>query len=228
MILEIVHRGDEPFDWSRILVRGPQSETFLQGQLSQDVGHLGDTHVASLLLTPTSEVLSTCWIGPLDDGYELIVAREVAEISLSRLKRFHLRVACTLSLEDALSGPFATIGEQVQRGEPGPREFVGLVPQAYGTSFVERTVSFTKGCFTGQELVGRLDARGSNVPWRYVRASGPSLEDIDAALVAKGPEGPKGITTALRDGTAFHVLGFVHRSALDNVVDAAVTLEAIT
>jgi folate-binding protein YgfZ len=28
---------------------------------------------------------------------------------------------------------------------------------------VERTVSFTKGCFTGQELVARLDARGSKV-----------------------------------------------------------------
>jgi folate-binding protein YgfZ len=28
---------------------------------------------------------------------------------------------------------------------------------------VDRTVSFTKGCFTGQELVARLDARGSKV-----------------------------------------------------------------
>jgi folate-binding protein YgfZ len=28
---------------------------------------------------------------------------------------------------------------------------------------VERTVSFTKGCFTGQELVARLDSRGSKV-----------------------------------------------------------------
>jgi folate-binding protein YgfZ len=31
---------------------------------------------------------------------------------------------------------------------------------------VDRTVSFTKGCYTGQELVARLDARGSNVPRR--------------------------------------------------------------
>ena len=33
---------------------------------------------------------------------------------------------------------------------------------------VERTVSFTKGCYTGQELVARIDARGSNVPRRLV------------------------------------------------------------
>ncbi|MFZ0667320.1 MAG: glycine cleavage T C-terminal barrel domain-containing protein [Acidimicrobiales bacterium] len=31
---------------------------------------------------------------------------------------------------------------------------------------VERCVSFTKGCFTGQELVARLDSRGSNVARR--------------------------------------------------------------
>jgi tRNA-modifying protein YgfZ len=31
---------------------------------------------------------------------------------------------------------------------------------------VERTVSFTKGCYTGQELVARLDARGSKVARR--------------------------------------------------------------
>ena len=31
---------------------------------------------------------------------------------------------------------------------------------------VDRCVSFTKGCFTGQELVARLDARGSNVARR--------------------------------------------------------------
>ncbi len=31
---------------------------------------------------------------------------------------------------------------------------------------VERSVSFTKGCYTGQELVARVDSRGSNTPRR--------------------------------------------------------------
>jgi tRNA-modifying protein YgfZ len=39
---------------------------------------------------------------------------------------------------------------------------------------VERTVSFTKGCYTGQELVARLDSRGSNVPRRLVGVVGPA------------------------------------------------------
>ena len=36
-----------------------------------------------------------------------------------------------------------------------PAEIAGLV---------ESSVSFTKGCFTGQELVARIDSRGGNVP----------------------------------------------------------------
>jgi folate-binding protein YgfZ len=36
------------------------------------------------------------------------------------------------------------------------------------TGVVERAVSFTKGCFTGQELVARIDSRGGNVP-RHLR-----------------------------------------------------------
>lgn len=38
-----------------------------------------------------------------------------------------------------------------------------LPPEA---GLVERSVSFTKGCYTGQELVARLDARGNRVPKR--------------------------------------------------------------
>ena len=44
------------------------------------------------------------------------------------------------------------------------------------TGIVDRTVSFTKGCYTGQELVARIDSRGGHVP-RHLRGvvlSGPA------------------------------------------------------
>ena len=40
-----------------------------------------------------------------------------------------------------------------------------LSPTTY-VELVARAVSFTKGCYTGQELVARIDARGSNTPRR--------------------------------------------------------------
>lgn len=52
---------------------------------------------------------------------------------------------------------------RIRAGEPVMgRELDGrTIPQE--TSLAERAVSFTKGCYTGQELVARLDARGANV-----------------------------------------------------------------
>ena len=52
---------------------------------------------------------------------------------------------------------------RIEAGVPmGGRE-VTETTIAAEAGLVERTVSFTKGCFTGQELVARLDARGSKV-----------------------------------------------------------------
>ncbi len=52
------------------------------------------------------------------------------------------------------------------------------------TDLIEWTVSFTKGCYTGQELVARIDSRGGNVP-RHLRGLllpagiGPGAELVD-------------------------------------------------
>lgn len=198
-------------------MRGPQSEVFLQGQVSQDLTKNGASSVWSLVLEPNGDVLSTALVTPVEDGYDVVVARELGEATLARLRRFHLRVACTLDLEDALSGPFNTLAEQIDGHQPGPHEFVHLSPQCYGAAFVERTVSFTKGCFTGQELVGRLDARASSVPWRFVTCEGPNLEALNTVLRARGPSGPSGVTSAIHRGAGVVALGFLHRSGLDVV-----------
>ena len=49
---------------------------------------------------------------------------------------------------------------------------------------VERTVSFTKGCYTGQELVARLDARGSRVARRLCGVVAEDAEPGEAVQLA--------------------------------------------
>jgi folate-binding protein YgfZ len=58
------------------------------------------------------------------------------------------------------------------------------------TGLIERTVSFTKGCYTGQELVARIDARGGNVPRRLrgVLVEGDVLPPPGARVEAAGRE----------------------------------------
>lgn len=58
---------------------------------------------------------------------------------------------------------------------------------------VEAAVSFTKGCYTGQELVARIDSRGSNVPRRLhgLLLSGPARAGASLSPLPAG-EGHEG------------------------------------
>jgi folate-binding protein YgfZ len=87
---------------------------------------------------------------------------------------------------------------------------------------VEVSVSFTKGCYTGQELVARIDSRGSNVP-RHLRGlllSGPAepgagLVDLAVASNAAGGVGKElgRLTSVARSPRLGWVgLGYVGRS----------------
>lgn len=94
---------------------------------------------------------------------------------------------------------------------------------------VGRTVSFTKGCYTGQELVARLDARGSRVARRLVGVvaggAGAAAGDGDpavlvqalagASLWAEGRDAPAGRCTSAADCPGLGAVGglaYLHRS----------------
>jgi folate-binding protein YgfZ len=66
------------------------------------------------------------------------------------------------------------------------------IPAEAGQWVVDASVSFTKGCFTGQELVARIDSRGGNVP-RHLRGvvlgvAGASVPPAGAAVTVDDTE----------------------------------------
>jgi folate-binding protein YgfZ len=63
------------------------------------------------------------------------------------------------------------------------------IPAELGRWAVDASVSFTKGCYTGQELVARVDSRGGNVPHplRGLRLGAP-VEPGSPVLGAEGNE----------------------------------------
>jgi folate-binding protein YgfZ len=204
---------DSTLRWLSIVASGPDATSFLQGQLSQDMAMVSASGVWSLMLAPDGIVVTSVHVSSSPNGYNLAVSRELGDVALTRLRRFLLRTACTLELIELDQGPYDTVRDQIDAGRPGPAEFArGLTPQCFGGDFVAATVSFTKGCFTGQELVGRLDARGSSVPWRMVRVTGPNEARVNEVLTSKGPAGPSGLTTSTLSGESVIGLGFAHRS----------------
>ena len=65
------------------------------------------------------------------------------------------------------------------------------IPATVGQWAIDASVSFTKGCYTGQELVARIDSRGGNVPRRLrglVLEAGPDAIVHQATALANAPE----------------------------------------
>jgi folate-binding protein YgfZ len=91
------------------------------------------------------------------------------------------------------------------------------IPQEAG-DLVARAVSFTKGCYTGQELVARIDARGSNTPRRlqgvvFEGAPGDAAPAAGDVLEIAGDDVGQLTSVAWSPGLGGHVaLAYVKRA----------------
>jgi folate-binding protein YgfZ len=90
-----------------------------------------------------------------------------------------------------------------------------VIPAEAGQWLIDTSVSFTKGCYTGQELVARIDSRGGNTP-RHLRGvvlGTNVLPPEGSAVVHDGQE--RGTLTSVGESLDLRApvaLAFVHRS----------------
>lgn len=99
------------------------------------------------------------------------------------------------------------------------------IPAEAGDVIIDKSVSFTKGCYTGQELVARVDSRGNNTPrrLRLVRV-GDGLPAEGSELLVDDKVVGKLTSVAASDGGAV-ALAYVQRS-ITPPVDAVVVDQA--
>jgi folate-binding protein YgfZ len=209
--------------WETLTIDGNDAQQFLQGQISQDLSHDRSGGVWTLLLNADGTVVTSGWIRGAGEHWEFLVPKELADVAETRLRRFLLRVDCSVSRQgNSLDAPLRTDEERIEAGKPWSNEFsLGLAPHVFGNTFVHETISFTKGCFTGQELVGRMDARGASMPWRFVRITAPSIDEANTLLCSVGPAGPQGVTSVADSVNGVEALGIAHRSFFTSDVNVA-------
>ena len=243
-----------------VLVSGDEAETYLQGQISQDVLGLAEGSSAwSFILQPQGKVDAWFRITRTgDDSFVLDVDAGFGEQLLARLKRFKLRTKADLALETWDWHAFIADGDapnialpegsilaasasgmgvdligaelpatdadpiaadeyelfRIKAGIPamGSELDDGTIPAE--ARIVERSVSFTKGCYTGQELVARVDSRGDNTPRKLRVISGAGHPVAGAMLTLDGNDAGA-LTSVAFDGDGFAALAYIKRSALD-------------
>ncbi len=85
------------------------------------------------------------------------------------------------------------------------------IPAEGGQWLIDVSVSFTKGCYTGQELVARVDSRGNNTPRRlHALVAASACPATGSALRLEGAE--VGVVTSAVPGH-HRGLGYLKRSA---------------
>ncbi|MBT5137584.1 MAG: folate-binding protein YgfZ [Acidimicrobiaceae bacterium] len=202
-----------------ITVTGSDAASYLQGQISQDVDALAEGDTAwSLVLHPTGKMVALFRIHRVGaDDFLLDVDGGHAEALLARLRRFVLRTAVTFEESEVrIPVPMEWPGtedpnderQRILAGMPrmGAELTDDTIPGEAGQRMIELAVSFTKGCYTGQELVARIDSRGGNVPRpiRVLVAEGPiAVGDsvtVDGATVGEvtSTAGDVGLATVMR------------------------------
>ena len=152
-----------------MIVEGPDALSYLHSQVAQDLQGLavGD-RVWTLVLEPTGKVESLTRVSRVGEHrFDFDVDAGYGEALAARLDRFKIRVKAEIHVEPA-TNPAPTDAHETARIAAGwPRLGFEIVPGQTipaATGVVPVAVSFTKGCYPGQELVERMDSRGADAP----------------------------------------------------------------
>jgi tRNA-modifying protein YgfZ len=192
---------------------GPDTWPFLQSLLSQDLDALGEGERKwTLLLTPQGKIDVLAGITRVGDDALLDTEPGWGAYLVDALTRYKIRTKVEFALQPAPEVDDAMAAqeesERIADGVPrlGAELDDSVIPQE---AFLEEpAVSFTKGCFVGQELVCRIDTRGHVN--RFLRRLVPNDPAVTLPVGAEITVGEKivGTVTSSAAGVA---LGFVRR-----------------
>jgi folate-binding protein YgfZ len=201
-----------------VVIEGPDAATYLHSQASQDLrGMVVGDQRWTFLLQPTGKVdvlARVTMVG--DEAFQIDTDPGFGPVLEGRLNRFKIRVKATVEVvanavgsieaddDQRIAAGWPKMGAEIIPGETIPAE----------TGLTEVAVSYTKGCYPGQELVERMDSRGSTAP-RHLAVLPRRDDDVPGATVVEGGA-PIGTITSV--GTT-QVLAYVKRGHDDVVRD---------
>ena len=196
--LEIVDAADAT---AHLLVAGPQSSAWLAGACDRPPPAGLLDHVAAAIGGIPAAIVRIGWAGP--EGFLVRVAAEDRPRLTARLHSAGIVEASREAVEVA----------RIEEGWPAPLDIPEkTLPQELGRD--DRAISFTKGCYLGQETVARIDALG-HVNRRLVAIATDAPMSAGAEVRAGG-EAIGGITSCCRSPRAgcWLGLGIVHAKGL--------------
>jgi len=194
-----------------VVVEGPDAATYLQSQVSQDLdGQEVGQQRWTFVLDPTGKIDALARITRVtQERFELDTDAGFGCELLTRIERFKIRVEATTSLVSAEPDLPDSAIEAARVGAGWPKLGAEIIPGETipaGVGLSSLAVSFTKGCYPGQELVERMDSRGADAPRSLRRLTVSEGAGAGDPIVVEGDV--VGVLTSVAGTTA---LGWVKR-----------------
>ncbi len=151
-------------DKAIIKISGIDATKFLQGQITVDVTQLvNDLPCLAAHCNPQGRIISLFYIVLHQNDYYLFLPTEMASLALQALKKYAIFFKATLEM---IEKPPANVQIPTKLSD-----IAAGVPAIYvntSTIFLPHelnlpslnAVSFNKGCYTGQEIIARMQYRG--------------------------------------------------------------------
>ncbi|NNN19922.1 MAG: hypothetical protein HKL84_08745 [Acidimicrobiaceae bacterium] len=154
------------------------------------------------------------------EGVGSTAVHDVGELAASELYSA-LEFDEVRNLLSDLNVPSHSMLSRIMGGQPewGFEITAGMNPTELGESYIRSSADFQKGCYTGQELIERVDSRGYNTPKHLsnfvVNFSDSDSSKIEGMLFESGGKPVFTLTSyQFHDSANCGVaLGFVHRLA---------------
>jgi len=187
---------------STLEITGDDREHFLQGIVTNDVTMLGDIQFAALL-SPQGKILHDFFLVKRDDAILLDVLTTQKDVLLKRLNMYKLRAKVAIrdaseikvGYGDGLPDPrhpqlpcrnYSTLDYHAQRLTLGIPDTTDLAEDTLLDAGYDllNAVSFTKGCFVGQEVTARMHYKNIARRGFYVVESAAPLPPPGTQVIA--------------------------------------------
>ena len=184
---------------------------------------------------------------PTDDNYQLIVIDDLASICIDTLSRFAPFYQATLTRLDkrpmlhsddqscALTWPetihFSLVDEQSGSDESQQEWFAKML--SFGIVFLHHNesgqylpsdigwntfgVSFSKGCYSGQEIIARIHYRGTPKQRMYIASTNDDINMTDDVLVDHQENNCGTVIRHIQIGTQQWIAARIRPSSIDEI-----------
>jgi tRNA-modifying protein YgfZ len=197
-------------------VAGPDALSYLDSQCTQDLSGLAvRARLETLLLAPSGDLVTVARVTRTEpERLELEIPVGTSDATIARLERFAIRAKVDVaSSADEPADPWlATVGARIAEQIPGAAELArNLVPHALSQTLRERTVSFTKGCYPGQELVARMQSRNATPPYVLRRCELDGAAQVGAVVGDPSKDGALTSVVCDEATSTWRALAVLHR-----------------